>query len=305
MHSPDSSLFEINGAGDPDINLSNVTLFYLYAAENSNMNVSDSAVNISVETHLYSANFSASGLHPVYVNYWNPYHNHSISVASQGWVPNLTLIDTDVKGWKFVFFGSSNVTILDSELFGLVGDDSSVVTLSDSVISVSILSYGSSRFNLYDTATDRLGVSHSATASLVNSTCEVYQIYDQSEVRLSWYLDTSVFDSIGQDVPSANVTASFPNATVAESKLTDANGRSRLTLMEKTMNASGEYPVGNYTVEATYDTYSANTSINLTENKQITLELEDFVIPEFPSPIILPLFITATLLIVIAHRRKH
>ena len=74
--------------------------------------------------------------------------------------------------------------------------------------------------------------------------------------------------------------------------------------MEKMVNATGEHPVGNYTVEATYDIYSASTSMNMIDNEQITLKLEDFVIPEFPSILILPLFIIATLITAIIYQRK-
>jgi len=133
---------------------------------------------------------------------------------------------------------------------------------------------------------------------LVNSTCSTYNINDQSKVHISWYLDVHVVDSNGIDVPLANVTATYPNATLADSKLTDANGWARLTLMEKIINATGTYPVGNYTITAEYDTYQEQQSVEMTENKQI-------VIPEFPSLIILPLFMIITLLAVIVYRRKY
>jgi len=125
----------------------------------------------------------------------------------------------------------------------------------------------------------------------------------EGKVYVSWYLDAHVIDSIGQDVPSANVTAAYPNATIAESKLTNANGLARLTVMEKMMNSTGDYPVGNYTIEASYGTHFNSTTVNMTGNREITLSL-DFVIPEFPSLLILPLFMTATLLAVIVCRRK-
>jgi len=126
----------------------------------------------------------------------------------------------------------------------------------------------------------------------------------EGKVYVSWYLDVQVIDSIGQDVPSANVTATFSNGTEAESKLTDLSGWTRLTLMDKMINTTGEYPVGNYTVEATYDIHSDQTTVNMTENQQITLTLAGFIIPEFPSFLILPLFMVATLLAVILYRRK-
>jgi hypothetical protein len=117
-------------------------------------------------------------------------------------------------------------------------------------------------------------------------------------------LDAHVIDSIGQDVPSANVTATYPNVTVAELKSTDAYGVARLALMEKMMNATGSYPVGNYTVKATYETHSDNATVNMTGNKELTLTL-GFVVPEFSSFFVLPLFMIAAVLAVLVHKRKH
>ena len=113
-----------------------------------------------------------------------------------------------------------------------------------------------------------------------------------------------MLDSIGQDVPLANVTATYPNLTLAESKLTGADAWVRLTLMEKMMNATGDYPVGNYTVEATFEVYSDESTENMTGNQQATLTLESFIIPEFTSLIILPLFMTLTLLVAFLYDRR-
>jgi hypothetical protein len=90
---------------------------------------------------------------------------------------------------------------------------------------------------------------------------------------------------------------------MAESKLTDINGWTNLTLMDRMLNATGEYPVGNYTVEATYETYLNSTTVNMTENMQIILSMP-FVVPEFQSLLILPLCMLTTLLVVIVYRRK-
>ena len=86
-------------------------------------------------------------------------------------------------------------------------------------------------------------------------------------------------------------------------ELTNANGWARLTLLAKKMNATGEYPVGNYKVEATYDIYSNSTTINMTDNQIITLRLSGLVIPEFPSFLILTLLMIATLSAIITHRK--
>lgn len=47
----------------------------------------------------------------------------SVEIASYGHASNLTLQDTLVGGWWFdIFYGSSNVTVSDSKLYGLGAD---------------------------------------------------------------------------------------------------------------------------------------------------------------------------------------
>jgi hypothetical protein len=202
-----------------------------------------------------------------HVDFWDYYINTSLAVAPGGYAPTVNIINTNLHWWQFSFNGATNATIVNSEITYLH-------------------SYYYSR------------------VWLTNSTVSHIQYHLEGQVYVSWYLDVHVVDSIDQEVPSANVTAIYPNVTVAESKLADANGWTRLTLMEKMMNATGEYPIGNYTVEATYSIYSDATTVNMTGNQQITLTLEGFVIPEFPSFLILPLFMIITLLAVIIYRRK-
>jgi hypothetical protein len=110
---------------------------------------------------------------------------------------------------------------------------------------------------------------------------------------------------VSQKVPSANVTVTFPNATLAASKLSDENGVARFTLLEKMMNATGAYPVGNYTINASYATHSDVTTLNLTTNAQLTLILEDFIIPELLSPLILAVLMATIPLVIIARRRQY
>ena len=138
---------------------------------------------------------------------------------------------------------------------------------------------------------------------IVDSLAETFA-FGQTRIQIFWYLDVHVIDDINQDVPSANVTAAYPDATLAESKLTSENGWVRLALMEKIKNATGEYPVGIYTVNATYETYSNTTTVEMTITQHIALTLEDLVVPEFPSLIILPLFMIATLLATLVYKKK-
>jgi hypothetical protein len=182
------------------------------------------------------------------------------------------------------------------------GYGSSLISIDKSAIR-DVQAFDSTIFRISDSAIDSIYGYNETAIWLTNSTYGDSATSNQSKVFECWYLDIHVIDSIGQNVPSANVTGINPNATITDSKLTDANGWARLTLMEKMMNATGEYPFGNYTVEATYETHSNSTTVNMTENREDTLTL-DFVVPEFPSFLVLPLFMIATLLAVIVYRRK-
>ena len=195
-------------------------------------------------------NCTISGLRPGLATDWNFVENCSVvsSGGLGGAIPNVTLTNTLVGLWRFAFYLSSRVTVIDSVV-------------------------------------------------------QAYA-YNQARIRVFWSLNVHVVDDNSNDVPSANVTATYPNATLAESRQSGVDGWAKLTLMEKTNNATGEYPVGIYTVEATYETYSNTTTLQITGSEQITLTLEGFIIPEFPSTIILPPFMLAALLAAIVYRRN-
>jgi hypothetical protein len=267
----------------------------------SEVSVYDSEI-ITLIIRPESVNFTVSRLEPRLISYWNFVTNCSVSILTGGSAPNLTLINTNVSNWNFGFY-SSNVSITNSTIMRLDAIDSSRVHLQSTVCGVTF-NYDYSMLLTTSSSIATMYAWDSSRNWLLNSTYGGTYIYDSAKVYVSWYLDVHVIDSIDQDVPSSNVTVTFPNATLAESELTDVNGWARLTLLEKMMNATGEYPVGNYTVEATYDIYSDATTVNMTENQQTTLTLEDFIIPEFPSFLILPLFMIATLLAVIVYRKR-
>lgn len=262
----------------------NSTFGYIQARGSSKVSFFNSTVE-ELDLVTQSANSSIINLTPGLFDFWDFWLNCSVSVSLLGRASNVTLTQTIVQMWSFSFQGSSNAEIKGSEIGYLHANQYSQVSVYNSTL------YSIELYYL-------------AAVRLTNSTCSTYRFFQQTKVYVSWYLDVHVIDSIGQNVPSANVTATYPNATVAEQRLTDANGWARLTLTEKMMNATGSYSIGNYTVTAKYETHEGQQSANMTENKQITMQLP-FIIPEFPSFLILPLFILTTLLAVIIYKRKH
>jgi hypothetical protein len=175
-------------------------------------------------------------------------------------------VNTTVNDWQF-FLQNSNVTITDSN-FGTLQTMQATIWMTNTTVA-------------------------SNTPYL-------------STVYVSWYLDVHVVDSDGQSVSSASVTCNYPNTTIAQQELTNEDGWARLTLMEKMMNDTGEYPIGNYTANAEYETYSNSITVNMTGTQEVTLQLPftQQVIPEFPSFTILPALIGTTLIGVLIFKRK-
>jgi hypothetical protein len=272
-----SSIVEIHGSTIQSCSSFDSPWVQVYDSEITSLQVGPRSINCTI-----------TNLEPEFVHYWSFIINCSVNIPLGGSTPNITVMNTNVNNWKFAFYGSSSVSISDSILSSLHNIGSSFVSVVDSVF------------------TSNLYASKTSTILLINSTYyRIQNVLDQAKIQIAWHLNVHVIDSIGQDVPSANVTAVYLNGTLAESKFTDSQGWARLALMEKMINETGNYAFGNFSIEATYDIHSDATTVNMTGNQQTTLTLEDFVIPEFPSLLILPLFTMATLLAAIAYRRKH
>jgi len=288
-------------------NIHNSTIDEWHSYHDCEVQVYDSEIN-SFVTGPRSVNCTISKLKPGLVNYWDFITNCSVTIQSGGATPNVTLTNVNVtRCWGFGFYGSSNVTIANSTIGPLFATDSSVLYLRSTSCSIATVQ-ASAVLSATDSSITLLEVGGSSSHSLINSTYTPIYFYGGAGgiVFLMWYLDVHVIDSVGQDVPSAFVRTSYPSelGLIIVSGFTDTQGLVRLTLPEKMMNATGEYPIGNYAVEATYETHSNSTIVNMTDNQEITLTLADFIIPEFPSILILPLFMIAIFLAVFVSRRR-
>lgn len=289
--------------GNSSATLSNCTLSGFYIHDTANTAIANSTINfmkardsptlsLANSTLEYMditskhANVSIINLSSGFIALWDYWLNCSLTLSPSGEAPHITLMSTTVTQWHFSFQPTDASEIINSQIWYLHTNGLTHIVIHNSTVN-NIELYGSS------------------TVELTNSTyTETLRLYNDAKIYVNWYLTVHVIDSVGQNVPLANVTATYPNATVAETKLTDDNGLARLPLMEKMINATGEYLIGNYIVNATYETHSNSTeTLSMTENKQITIPL-DFIIPEFPTQIIATLFMLTTLLTAIAYKKK-
>jgi hypothetical protein len=295
----------VNGYDHSNVSIVSCTLFHVYALWDSEITVENSTVTHDVYFNCYKVNCSINGLEPGFVHYWRLHENCTIEVSAGGEAPNLTVINTDVAGWSFRFEESSNATVSDSQYVDISIWDSKNINVNCCVLNGTIWIYDSVA-HLRDTRVEgRVNTMHNSQLWLINSTFgQIGVIAVNAKIFVVWHLDVHVSDSEGTSVPGANATASYSNMTLAESKLTDAEGFARLELVEGFLTASEWYPVGNYTVQATFETYSNITTVKMIGNQMISLDLSDFIIPEFPSFLILTLFMIATLLAAIVYSKK-
>jgi len=277
------------------------------------------ATNTTVTSnYVYSVNLKLGSLTTVadteFIGYSGGYC--WIWVAGTAYFDQLTVQGLSVSGSSAsVFISSSSVTSLNAYSFANLSAYNTTFSMNVNTYGAGLISldkctmyaavaYSVSQQYISNSTIYNVNSRDNATIWLANSTYTNRFIYNRSMVFVLWNLDVHVVDLSMQDVPYANVTASFPNATLAGSELTGIDGWTRLTLMEKMMNATGDYLIGNYTVAAEYETQEEQQSVNMTYNREITIQLL-FVIPEFPSFLLIPLFIMATLLAVFDYRKKH
>ena len=220
---------------------------------------------------------------------------HGMSISDgDAFLSNSSITDLNVYSGS-LHANSSNIH--SSNTYG-----TGVTSMDKCTLSVVYVTEESQQYVSDSTTTD-LVTYYKAAAWLVNSTYTGQTAYNESAVFEFWYLAVHVVDNISQDIPSANVTARYPNSTVAESKLTDINGMAKLTLMQRKINATGSFPIGDYTIQATHEIFANNTLVDMTENQEITITLP-FIIPELTSSLVLQIFMVATILAVIAHKRR-
>lgn len=258
------------------------------------------------------------------VSYWSLYENTTVIRV----YIDVFLLNTTVNAWRFYIRGFSTISLRDSMIDTINTYNSSNTLISNCTVEY-IKMYGDSRVSVgnsspgkshvgylytYDTSTAIIiksvaGIIYADEDSFVELAGSAYgfiRVYNDALVIVSWFLEVHVVDQIGQNVPSADVIVyyGYVGGTVVDSKLTNSDGITHFVLTEKMKNVTGEYPHGNYAVKATYGSYSNSTTVEMTENKQVTIVLHDFIIPEFLSLVIPLLLMAATLLAVIFYRKK-
>lgn len=209
---------------------------------------------------------------------------------------NASIVSNDIV-W---FFNNSTGTLNNCNITGKldVYDNSNVVASESILKSLEVAGYSHVRL-VNSKIIDYIFLSGYNEVLLINSTYG-WHIFDYwaPKIYVAWYLNVHVVNAYSENVPTANVTATFQNGTLAESKFTDTDGWVNFILIEKVVDSFGNHTVGNYTITTTSEACAEQESVNLTGNKETTIKLP-IATPEFPSVAIALLFIVLTLFTVV------
>jgi len=311
--------------GDSSTVIDNSTLHYFYSNEQSSADITDSIVSNGytrgtakatyahcaldafwceggsaefvgcevdyVGLQIVSANVTIRGLKGGHISYFEPRTNTSLQIAPGGSVPDLVLRDTEILSWVFHTYETTNLTISDSELGGLLAMEQTTATISNcsSDVSNHVDIRHESTAYVFSSTFDRATARHTSTIWLVDSLCSVYEPLDQGRICApAWVLEVHVQDSQGRDVPNAVIRAVSSLDPNLSPQQTDGSGRARLILAEVIRDINGSKPVGMYEVTAQYGVYTSRSSLEMKNHATLDFKLEGLVIGELDSvPVVL------------------
>jgi len=199
---------------------------------------------------------------------------------SEFWLINLynnAILHVTNATLNYVFlYGDSKAIVSNAEIYNefLAGVNSEVTISNCEILSAKARS--NAKCYIYDSVITNATLYEEAKAWLINTTTINGVTYNNSIAYIYYYLDAHVTDLVGQDIPSANVTAYDIENALADSKLTGMDGRARLTLMKGFANETGFYWTGAYTIVTYYAECSNSTLVDIYDNTEIEVTLNLF-----------------------------
>lgn len=304
----------LGGYSRSSVSLSKTTVRYnVYVYDDSSWTITDS----NVQSRLYMKFRSDSEVFGLWlprgsVSHWSL---HEYATVKRAFF-TLTISNTVVKAWGLYTYDSSAISLINSNVDYLAEYDFSTVLMENctletayvnrlSQLQLSSIPDGKSVVtNLYTygmgTATlteSRAAITNAygdSTINLARSYYAAIRVYDRAKVQITWSLEVHIIDQNAQNVTSAHVTVTDQSGARTYSATTDRDGLVSFNLPERTIDVLGSHPVGIYTVTGGSSGYTTSKLVEMTENKQVTINLP-FTIPESSAPIFIFFFIILTI----------
>jgi hypothetical protein len=232
-------LLQSEDSSNVQISYSNVTL--LRSVDNSNVSASDSLIGVfqirnscnslfldsvidEVSLEFVSVNFDFSNLSP------GIFDRKSFEIP--GLLFNFTLVNSQIKvGWSITFYGASNVSFIDSNLWFIGVSEDSIVEVTNSTVYSTPIATGVAMLHFVS------------------------------------YVDFHVVDLLGNSVSGANVTLSC-GGVILDSKVSNEKGIVMFAL-ERWVNASGVFPSSPFNVTVEWSGYKESKYVGLGQEEWI------------------------------------
>ena len=237
---------------------------------------------------------------------------------------NLTISNSRVKAWGIYTYGSSMISIMNSNVEYLAAYDLSNITIENCTletvyvyklsqlhlsgvpswqsVAVNLNTYSMSATTLTESRVAIVTAYAYSTVDLVATEFGTARVYDKAQVRVIRSLEVHVIDFNGQNIVSANVTVRDQGGVFADSKLTNRDGEARFNLPARTIDALGSHPIGSYNVTGASAGYTTGKVIDMAENREVTIVLS-YIVSEFSVSLLMFALTTTTIIAVLVKKR--
>jgi len=240
-----------------EVYFSNSYAFWLVEAfDMSRINAVDSTFNIlSLED---SSNLNASGCNVGWLRCYESSMIFAVNSKFREVLVELVYLNATLSGFHEGYF----------ERYSFVAGGLNTIFLKSSVdVGWSFRFLGVSNVTFYDSRLINLYVGGQSVLRLFNTSYVNLNVRDAASVDVWSYLIVRVVDYFGTPVEGVNVTVLLPSPLT---KFTDNNGEAIFLLLEKLVNASGEFPANRYSFQVVFGDSLSDYSVELTGSRLFT-----------------------------------
>jgi len=243
----------------------------------SSISVSNSTLSLSLSASRENLTWTVK---PFFAEEWNVYKDTPFR-SIEG---NLTLTETNVTKVALSFL-HSHVFLLDSELYGLLSKSSKTYIIN-SRVEKSLTAVSSSVYVVDSTGEEFDGWDSNAT--IIDSAFSRIEAQRDSVIEVWQRLTVVVSDQAANPKSDTVVKIADSEGTLIDEGPVNTRGIIQFSLLEKRITSNQTTFVGNYVIRAVYDSWSAETSLDLSDKQTVfitVLPLNVRLMIFFTSPV--------------------
>ena len=267
-----SNIDYINIGSNSIVNINNTIIDVHIWSTPANVTISNSPqIDLMIQ---FTRNASADlSLQPGYHDSWDLRRDESISNMDL----DLTVFNSTIQSWDLYSWEDPSIHLQNSTLSSVTMRSNSRLTANNTIISRRLSAQDNASMVFRDSSIVRdVSASDSSLIEFINTTLlqtGSISVSDAAEIYHGWYLDLTVL-SVGQPLEGVTVSAFHSeDGSLCDESVTGLDGLARLVLWERRTNVTGTYLYGNYSIRASLDDQTGEASLNISESREVSLEL--------------------------------